>query len=502
MQPRITPRDSTPLRGTRLRSTLLTLRRITRHEIRDVWRDGRFRWAAAFVGGLLGVALVTGWTYQRAVSAEHASAERLSRQHWLSQAAKDPHSAAHYGAYAFKPSGPLTLFDSGVNQYSGLAAWLEAHKQNEFQFRPAQDRTALARLGQLTAASTLQLLIPLLIILLAFTKFAGEREDGTLRQLAAAGVPVRTLAAGKAIGVSAALALVLTPAALMGSAALAIASGPAAATVDHAVHFITRIVGLAVVYGLYFAVFIAVALAVSAIAKRSSHALALLVAFWVMNAVIVPRGVSDLSRRMYPTPTAFEFGRRVQHDMYDGLAVHDYNVKRAADLRDRLLREYKVTRIEDLPVNFRGVDYLEREAHSNDTWDAHYRALWTSFDRQTAVHHAAGWAAPLIAVRSLSMSLSGADIFHHRHFAAEAEAYRRRLVFAMNDNLAHGAGSQKRGAYAAEASLWSTVEPFAYRQPELAWTLSHVRTSAAALAVWTLCACAALVFAVRRLRVE
>jgi hypothetical protein len=33
------------------------------------------------------------------------------------------------------------------------------------------------------AAATLQNLIPLLIILLAFTKFGGEREDGTLRQL-------------------------------------------------------------------------------------------------------------------------------------------------------------------------------------------------------------------------------------------------------------------------------------------------------------------------------
>jgi ABC-2 type transport system permease protein len=290
---------------------------------------------------------------------------------------------------------------------------------------------------------------------------------------------------------------VLVPAALLGAAALAIASGPAAMS-----HIITRIIGLAVVYGLYFAVFIAMSLAVSAMATRSSHALALLVAFWVMNAVLVPRGVSDLSRRMYPTPSAFEFGRRVQHDTYDGLPIHDYNVKRAADLRHRLLGEYKVARIEELPVNFRGIDYLEREAHANDTWDAHYRALWAAFDRQTTAHHAAGWVAPLIAVRSLSMALSGADTFHHRDFAAEAEAYRRRLVFAMNDNLAHGDGSQKKGAYTAEASLWSTIEPFTYRQPELAWTLSHVRTSAAALASWMLCAGAALVFAVRRMKVE
>ena len=105
---------------------------IARHELRDVIRDGRFRWAAAIVAGLLLVALLTGWTYQRSVAAEHASAAQQSRETWLAQSSKDPHSAAHYGGYVFKPHGPLTLVDSGVNAYVGVAAWLEAHKQNEF----------------------------------------------------------------------------------------------------------------------------------------------------------------------------------------------------------------------------------------------------------------------------------------------------------------------------------------------------------------------------------
>jgi ABC-2 type transport system permease protein len=473
------------------------LARIVHHEIRDVWRDGRFRWAAAFVAGLLAVSLLTGWTYQRSVSAEHASAERLSRETWLKQASKDPHTAAHYGAYAFKPYGPLTLFDSGVNAYSGVAVWLEAHKQNEFQFRPAQDRASLARLGQLTAASTLQFLIPLLIILLAFSKFAGEREDGTLRQLAAIGVPTHVLAAGKALGISAALAIVLVPAATIGAAALVLASGGEALT-----HNLARISALTMVYALYFAVFIALALAVSAAAKRSSHALAILAAFWVVNAVVVPRAASDVSRHLYPTPTAFEFGQRVHEETYDGLTVHAYNVKRSTELRERLLRKYRVSRIEDLPVNFRGVDYLEREAHANDVWDAQYRGLWSAFERQTGVHHFAGWAAPLMTVRALSMALVGVDVYHHRDFAEEAEAYRRRLVFAMNDNLAHGAGSQKKGAYAADASLWATIDSFTYRQPDLSWSLAHVRAGAAALASWAVAACAGLMIAVRRMTVD
>jgi ABC-2 type transport system permease protein len=192
----------------------------------------------------------------------------------------------------------------------------------------------------------------------------------------------------------------------------------------------------------------------------------------------------------------------VQQETYDGLPVHDYNVKRAADLRQRLFDTYQVSRIEDLPVNFRGVDYLEREAHANDMWQRHFAELWSTFDRQTTVHQLAGWFAPVMSVRALSMALAGVDVFHHQHFAMEAEAYRRQLVLKMNTQLAYGAGSQKRGAYTADRSFWSTVASFVYRQPDMAWALSNVRTGSIALLSWVAAACAALAFAVRRTVVD
>ena len=75
----------------------------------------------------------------------------------------------------------------------------------------------------------LQLLIPLLIILLAFSTFAGEREPGTLRQVLSLGVSRRNLALGKALGVAGALGLLLVPATVLGLAALASAQADEAA---------------------------------------------------------------------------------------------------------------------------------------------------------------------------------------------------------------------------------------------------------------------------------
>ncbi len=137
---------------------------------------------------------------------------------------EEPYSAAHYGVYAFKPKSPLAIVDSGIDPYTCVAVWLEAHKQNEFKYRPAQDRTAVERVGEMTAATTLQVLVPLFIVLMTFSSLAGEREQGTLRQLLSLGVRPRHLALGKAVGIAVALALVLLPAGVLGVAALALSS--------------------------------------------------------------------------------------------------------------------------------------------------------------------------------------------------------------------------------------------------------------------------------------
>ena len=60
-------------------------------------------------------------------------------------------------------------------------------------------------------------------------------------------------------------------------------------------------------------------LAASAILKKPTHTPRRAHRLLIVNAVIVPRTAADVSRRLYPTPTAFEFARQVEHDTYDGL---------------------------------------------------------------------------------------------------------------------------------------------------------------------------------------
>ena len=467
------------------------IKHIARKEFTDVVRDGRFRWCAALVGALLLVSLGHGWVQARRSQAELAAAQDTAREHWESQGEKNPHSAAHYGVYAFKPRLALSFVDEGVDPYTGTSVWLEAHRQNDFFLRPAQDATAAQRIGALTAAQVLQHLVPLLVILLTFGALAGEREQGTLRQLLATGVGRNDLALGKALGVAGALALLLVPAAVAGAAALVVGSpGPAAsATARGAV--------LAGIYLAYFAAFVGLSLAVSARVRSARNALVVLLAVWVVNGLVAPRAAVDLSRWIHPTPSALEFARTLQQEMAAG--VEDIERPDRAALTGRLLAQHGVERVEDLPVNEVGIYLQESEEFGNRIFDRNYGALWDSFERQGVVHEALAAAAPLLAVRALSMGLAGTDVEQHRHFATAAETYRRDLMRRMNGDLAEN--SRTGEVYTAGPDLWAQTPPLRYDAPTLGWVLNNRILSLLVLAAWLAGAVLAAAAGVRRAEV-
>ncbi|MFM7857625.1 MAG: hypothetical protein ACKO96_38320, partial [Flammeovirgaceae bacterium] len=119
--------------------------KIALKELKEIVREGRFRITAITVFVLLLAALFVSRSYYASVNAQHNEAKENARGEWLSQGQKNPHSAAHYGTYAFKPKYPLSLIDNGVDKYTGVSIYLEAHKRNEAQHAAAQDQTALSR---------------------------------------------------------------------------------------------------------------------------------------------------------------------------------------------------------------------------------------------------------------------------------------------------------------------------------------------------------------------
>ena len=226
----------------------------------------------------------------------------LDYDDWLKQDHRHPHDAAHQGMHVFKPEPLLAVIDPGITPYAGSTIWLQAHRQSELRFRPAQDATGLQRFGTLSAAWVLQVLVPLLVIILGFNMFAGERELGTLRQTLSLGVRPSTLLWGKAGALGLAVAVISLPVLLM--AVVAILSSPVGTARGDV---LVRLVLLALGYAVYFALSIFVVLGVSAFARSSRIALTVLLGLWIVVVTLARRGVSDLAREWYPAPTRYQF---------------------------------------------------------------------------------------------------------------------------------------------------------------------------------------------------
>jgi len=456
--------------------------RIARKELTEMFRDGRFRLLAGMVLAISLLSLAAGWKNYSELSQQHATAQQSTRTQWLAQDKKNPHSAAHYGVYAFKPKSQLAMVDTGVDPYMGVAVWLEAHKQNDFKFRPAQDRTAVQRFGEMTGAEVLQVFLPLFIVLMTFSAFSGEREQGTLRQVLSLGVSRRDLALGKALGVSAALGLVLLPATVFAVLALAWSAEGGLVSGDP-----IRGVMLGGVYLAYFALLIGVSLAVSARVRSSRVALLVLLTFWFANSLVASRAASDLAGWLYPTPSAIEFQKAMDVDLNN----QDDMKIRLDKRRAEVLKQYQVDNIDALPIAFSGVSMQEGEEHANVVFDKHYGQLFDRYEQQNSVYQVGGVLAPMLSVRALSMGLSGTDFPQHRHFALAAEDYRRDIQRRMNGDIAT---NQKKGqVYLADQNLWAAVPDFDYTAPSTSWVIGNYTTSLLVLGLWTIASLAYMV---------
>ena len=184
---------------------------------------------------------------------------------------------------------------------------------------------------------------------------------------------------------------------------------------------------------------------------------------------------------MHPTPSALEFAQTVEREMATG--TEDIPRPDNEALTEGLLTQYGVERVEDLPINQSGVLLQASEEFGNRIFDRNYGALWDTFERQGAVHETVAVAAPLLAVRALSMGLAGTDVEQHRHFASAAETYRRDLMRRMNGDLTENSLSGDF-SYQAGAELWESTPPLRYDAPTLAWVLGNRILSLVVLGGW------------------
>jgi ABC-2 type transport system permease protein len=463
------------------------MREVVRKELLEASRDGRLRIMALLTLLLVTASGLSGYQQARAHAQAQASAQQHEQQRWLDQGEKHPHSAAHYGVYAFRPPGALAYFDPGLDPYLGVTVWMEAHWQNEPQYRAAQDAGPVSRFGQLTPATLLGALLPLLIFVAAAPAISAERESGTLRQLLAQGASPRHLVWGKAAA-SALLVSGLVLPLMLGFALLSVGMHGG----GDALLRVALLTGLLITF---VASMLMLALSISAIAGNARTALAALLAFWLLGTLVAPRLAMEWAEASAPTPSGVAFRQALRADLEDRSQL-DEDI---ASAEAALLREHGVSSSGELPINFNGVRTRLADEHGYAIFDAHFGVLFDGYLRQEARYQRLGWVAPYLAWSAASSGLAGTDLRHFRHFIDAAEEHRRMIQDRMSEEMMrHPETDGVR--YLADARLWAQIPEFAYQPPRFASLWHQYLPALLAPLAWFLIMLLALELAARRLR--
>lgn len=397
---------------------------IAKKEVKELLRNNRFRLISITLFILLVFSMFISWNTHIKVQQEHQDAQDLVRVQWESQGKKSAHAAGHYGMYAFKPIPILSLIDNGLNKYLGVSVFLEAHRQNSASYKQITDQNDLARFADLSPAFVFIFLMPLLIILLGFNSFTSEKESGTLQLILSQGVSKQKLVLGKALGIWFALLLLLVPVFILGFCFIAFSDYEKGDLLRYAFIIISLLI--------YYGIFIHLSIATSVFAKSSNFALIVLLSFWMISALLMPKLTADISKKVHNTPSAIAYQEGIKEALGNGINGHDPTSEKAIVFKDSLLKVYRVKRIEELPISYRQLLMQEGERHETAVYKNAITRLNNVYLEQLKVHQLNAFVSPTILMRMLSMQFAKSDLQSHYNFLYQAEQYRGALISSLN----------------------------------------------------------------------
>ncbi|WP_109355623.1 DUF3526 domain-containing protein [Sphingorhabdus sp. EL138] len=418
---------------------------------------------------------------------------------FFAQPDRHPHRMVHYGHYAFRPPPPLAAFEPGVDAVTGQSIFLEGHQQNTPMFADTKAAADLGGFASLNPANLYQLLLPLLLIVLGHALLLRERESGTLAVMLAQGQSGVSLAMGKALALLAVIAIFMLPL--------------VAVTIHSVVRGENGLAAVSLVggYFLYLCVWGAIVLAASIILKHRAVSLGALIFIWLFAALIVPRFAINASSATIDAPGKIESDLVMlaeQRKLGDGHNAADPAFQR---LQKEVLEQYEVEKVEDLPINWRGVVASYSEAELTDLLNGYAENRMEQEANQSGLFDLFGLASPTIAIGSVSRTLAGTDLSTHHRFLRESEALRFDFVQSLNevhatelayeDDLNRSSDPEAERRTRVNSEAWRALDEFRFTPDSASDRVDRASFAFGMLFTWLILACAVAFFAARRVRV-
>ncbi|MCW3466700.1 DUF3526 domain-containing protein [Chitinophaga nivalis] len=456
-------------------------------EWRAAQRSGLLLTGTLLLLVMLGIAFAGSRREAVALQQQRLSADSLFRTQWEQMKVSNPHDAAHFGTYLFKPLTIWSSFDNGINKSGGHVMRVEAHVQHTPAAAPVSPADNYLRFGSLTMATVLLLFFPLFIIFYCHNSYTREREWGTLKLLFIQGANKRILLPGKSLtalfscnGMLLLGLLVYLPLLFLYTPVQ-----PAAGTA-------IRIFFLVVAYSMYASIFVLLSIRISAVVQRSGQALMWLLGIWLLGNVLLPRMIAGIGAIVYPLPSQYAFQAAVSKAEKFGINGDESREQRQQKLEQAWLTRYHVKTVAELPVNFDAIQLQDTEDYMQRIYEQQVAVVDSIIRLQNRLSVYASWIDPYLAVRNISMAVCGTDYAHHAHFFAAARAYRNDFIRRLNHELAWGGSRTGDPEWKADPAFFRKIPPFVWQPPAAGRVLQQQWMSFAALLGWLLLICSGL----------
>tara|TARA_B100001059_G_scaffold60016_1_gene55509 strand:- start:4563 stop:5966 length:1404 start_codon:yes stop_codon:yes gene_type:complete len=445
-------------------------------EVKELVRDDRIKIVVIISLMLVLIALITGSSQYQKSNQQLADSVSKERNIWETQDEKNPHSAAHYGTYAFKPKFALSLMDYGITKYTGNSIFLEAHNRNEANFSEASDETSLTRFGTLSINFVLIYLFPLIIILLGYNSYTKELENKTLTLLKSQGVNSLKLILGKWIAIFSPI-LILT-------IIVFIVSGTLLSNIERVEFFRwSSLIAFFISYLMYYLIITTLTLIISIYSKSSGKSLVGALFIWISFSFIIPKIATNIANENHPYPSKLEFNTGVALDKKNGLDGHNPWNEAAKKLEEKTLKEYNVSKISQLPFNYAGFRMQKGEEHEAEIYKKHYNFLNQIAKKQNSVYQKLSFLSPFISLRFLSMDISNTSDKLHWKFTNDAENYRLSKQKFLNYDIKDNSKFGERG-YKMNSEKFKKLPKFNFIPPLLSEIIKENNQNILFLLLW------------------
>jgi ABC-2 type transport system permease protein len=376
--------------------------------------------------------------YQRQVT-ERESLERSAQAEWVSQEAKRPHVAHHFGKWVVKPLSPLSIFDRGVEDFLGQQIVLDAHNSSDPVGSNAEEDPLLAQIGVFDLAFVTAFLLPLLVIFLTYDAVCGEKERGTLRMVLSHPISRKTFLLGKWTAHSLLIVIAF---------GIPLAAGILMVPMILKVHFnpgellrLFALLGASMVYLLFFAF---CAMWVSSLAPRPAASLGYLFVFWVAMVFFIPKMSVFISEQLHPLPDPVLLH---QEQAQIRKAREAWRAVRFNEVVQELRKKFPevpadfafsaMSGSERAPAEWRvdptGVFAAESNAELNRLRQKAVDKIKGQYERQERSAMRLALVSPTSSFLNLSMALAGTDPARHLHFKGQVDQFFSDLGAFFND---------------------------------------------------------------------